>query len=141
MHNIALCSVIDTEAFACGTMKEFSYVLSSVADQDTVGSRPFCSDTDPDVWDRIRFRILTLINYHISTFFGVCKSHKKLKESLLFNFLVYEYTFKSMFSIRKNSRRNLVENLLRSESRTEFGSGHFQKSDPDQVKNRRDPQQ
>jgi hypothetical protein len=42
--------------------------MISVADPDLVGSGPFWSDPDPDVWDRIRIRILALINDPISTF-------------------------------------------------------------------------
>jgi hypothetical protein len=64
--------------------------IPSVADPDPVGSGPFWSDPDPDVWDRIR--ILALINDHISTFL-VCLQAKDTQESLLFNFLVHEDTF------------------------------------------------
>jgi hypothetical protein len=44
-------------------------MIGSVPDPDPVGSGPFWSDPDPDVWDqfRIRTRILTLINDPIST--------------------------------------------------------------------------
>jgi hypothetical protein len=45
-------------------------LLISVADPDPdpVGSGPFWSDPDLDVWDRNRIRILALINDPISTF-------------------------------------------------------------------------
>jgi hypothetical protein len=41
-------------------------LTTNVADPDPVGSGPFWSDPDPDVWDRIR--ILGLINDPITTF-------------------------------------------------------------------------
>jgi hypothetical protein len=63
------------------------YVLTSVA--DPVGSGPFWSDRDPDVWERIR--ILALVNDPISTFWYV--KRKILQISLLFNFLIHENTF------------------------------------------------
>jgi hypothetical protein len=48
----------------------------SVADpdpeSDPVGSGPFWSD--PDVWDRIRIRILALINSPVSTFLVCVKA-------------------------------------------------------------------
>jgi hypothetical protein len=49
-------------------------MLSSVADPDPdpVGSGPFWSDPDPDVWDRIR--INALINDSISTFLVCIKA-------------------------------------------------------------------
>jgi hypothetical protein len=47
---------------------------SSVADPDPVGSGTFGSDPDPDVWDRIRIRILALINEPISTFWVCVKA-------------------------------------------------------------------
>jgi hypothetical protein len=37
-------------------------LFGSVADPDPVGSGPFRSDPDPDVWDQIKIRILALIN-------------------------------------------------------------------------------
>jgi hypothetical protein len=43
-------------------------VISSDADPNPVGSGPFWSDPDPDFWDRIRIRILALINVSVSTF-------------------------------------------------------------------------
>jgi hypothetical protein len=43
-----------------------------VADPDPVGSGPFWSDPDPDVWKRIR--ILALKNDLISTFFVSVKA-------------------------------------------------------------------
>jgi hypothetical protein len=46
--------------------------VTSVADPDPVGSGPFWSDPDPDVWDRIRFR--ALINYSVSTFLVCIKA-------------------------------------------------------------------
>jgi hypothetical protein len=71
-----------------------------VADPDAVGSGPFWSDSDPDVWDRIlirfRIRILALRNEPILTFLVCVKS-------LLFHFLDHEHTctFKSIFSSKK----------------------------------------
>jgi hypothetical protein len=40
----------------------------SVADPDPVGSGPYWSDPDPDVWDRIWFRIRALRNDLTLTF-------------------------------------------------------------------------
>jgi hypothetical protein len=54
--------------------------MSSVADPDLdpAGSVPFWldldPDPDPDVWDRIRIRILALINDPISTFLVCVKA-------------------------------------------------------------------
>jgi hypothetical protein len=48
--------------------------MGSVADPDPVGSGPFWSDPDPDIWDRIRIRILALINDPISTFLVCVKA-------------------------------------------------------------------
>jgi hypothetical protein len=47
-----------------------------VADPDPVRSKPFWSNLDPnpDVWNRIRIRILALINDLISIF-CMCKSY------------------------------------------------------------------
>jgi hypothetical protein len=49
-------------------------VLTSVADPDPIGSGLFRSDPDPDVWDRIRIRILALINDSVSTFLVCVKA-------------------------------------------------------------------
>jgi hypothetical protein len=51
-------------------------VPTSVADPDPVGSGPFWSDPDPDVWERIRNRIqiLALISDSISTFLVCVKA-------------------------------------------------------------------
>jgi hypothetical protein len=51
---------------------------ASVADPDPVGSGPFWSDPDPDVWDRFRIRILALINDPTSTLFVCVKSKNTL---------------------------------------------------------------
>jgi hypothetical protein len=53
----------------------------SVADPDPVGSGPFWSDpdSDPDVWDRFRIRILALINDPISTFLVCVKAINTLE--------------------------------------------------------------
>jgi hypothetical protein len=57
---------------------EVCRVGGSVADPDPVGSGPFWSDpdpdSDPDVWDRFRIRILALINDPISTFLVCVKA-------------------------------------------------------------------
>jgi hypothetical protein len=55
---------------------------------------------------------------------------------MLFNFLVHENTFYSIFSSKNFVRKKLAANLLGSGS----GSGRFRTSDPDPVKNRPDPQ-
>jgi hypothetical protein len=47
---------------------------TSVADPDPVGSGPFWSDPDPDVWERIWFRIRALINDSVSTFLVCVKA-------------------------------------------------------------------
>jgi hypothetical protein len=78
-------------------------------------------DPDPDVWGRIR--ILALINNPILTVLVCVKAQKKTQESLLFNFLIHEETFKSIFW-SKSFRKKLAKNLLRSES----GSGSGQES-------------
>jgi hypothetical protein len=48
--------------------------------------------SDPDIFGRIR--ILALINDHISTFL-VCVKAIKLKETLMFHFLVHELLFRA----------------------------------------------
>jgi hypothetical protein len=98
-------------------------------------SGPFWSD--PDVWDRIR--ILALINDPISTFFGVCKSHKYLKKSFLLNFLAHEKLFRAYFG-QKNFQKKLVLNFIRVRIRIRNRIRPFLKVDPDPVKNRPDPQ-
>jgi hypothetical protein len=62
-----------------------STVLGSDADldPDPVGSGPFWSDSDPDVWDRIRIRILALISDPISTFLVYVKAMNTSNISLV----------------------------------------------------------
>jgi hypothetical protein len=73
------------------------YVASSVP--DPVGSGPFWSD--PDVRDRFRIRILALINDPISTFFGVCKSHKFFKITCCLTFWFMNILFIAYFGQKK----------------------------------------
>jgi hypothetical protein len=47
---------------------------SSVADLEPVGSGPFWSGSDPDLFGRIRIRIMALINDPISTFLVCVKA-------------------------------------------------------------------
>jgi hypothetical protein len=58
-----------------------------VTDQDPVGSEPFWSDPDLDVWDRIR--IPALINDTTSTFLGCAKAINTLFLTLLGHFRAY----------------------------------------------------
>jgi hypothetical protein len=105
--------------------------MISVADSDPPeGSGPFWSegpDTNPDPG----LNKLPYINL-----FGVCESHKYFRNLCFFTFWFMNIIFKNI-TAKKMSRRNLVENLVRSGS----GSKRFQKSDPDPIKNRPDPQQ
>jgi hypothetical protein len=50
----------------------FNGCAGSIADPDPVGTVPFWSDPDLEVWDRIR--ILALINDSISTFLVCVKA-------------------------------------------------------------------
>jgi hypothetical protein len=115
----------------------FWFIQISVAVPDPVGSGPFWSD--PDVGDRLQFRILALINDSVSSFFGVCKKALILKESMLFNFFSLKYFLEHIF-IKKNFRKKLAKNLLGSGSGSGTRSNHFWKWDLDPVKNRPDPQ-
>jgi hypothetical protein len=74
----------------------------------------------------------------IHQLFGVCKSHKYFRNLYFFPFWVVVF-FLEHISANKISRRNLAENSLNS-FRSGSRSGRFQKSDPDPVKNRPDPQ-
>jgi hypothetical protein len=78
-------------------------------------------------------RILAIINDPISTFL-VCLRAINTSGNTVINFLVHENTFLEHFL----SKTLLLENLLRSGSGS--GSGRFQKSDPDPVEKRHDPQ-
>jgi hypothetical protein len=71
--------------------------------------------------------------------FGVCKSHKYLRNLCFLTFWVMAILFRAYFR-QKNFRRNLAENLFRSGSGSGTGSGRFRKLDPDPVKNRPSPQ-
>jgi hypothetical protein len=72
----------------------------------------YCSVPDPEVWDRIRIRILALINDPISTFLVfVCKSHKYFRNLCCITFWFMNVLFTAYFR-SKISRRNLDEILL-----------------------------
>jgi hypothetical protein len=95
------------------------------------------SDPDLDIWDRIR--IMALINFTLSqVFWCVCKSHKYFWNLCCFTFWSMNIHLIEHIFIKKISFKKLVNNLFRSVSGT--GSRRFQKSGPDPVKNRPDPQ-
>jgi hypothetical protein len=97
-------------------LKKISSRLFSVADPDPVRSGSGRMGPDPDP---------SLDKSYLSVI-GMCKSHKYFQN----------LCFLTFWFIKKVSRRKLAENLFGSG----YGSGRFQKSDPDPVKNLSDPQ-
>jgi hypothetical protein len=101
-------------------------------------------DSDPDLFGRIRTsgtgsRHLGpdpdpgLNKLHYLNFFGMYKSHKYFKHHCCLTFWFMKILFVAYFH-QKILGKKFANNLFRS------GSGRFQKSDPDPVKNRPDPQ-
>jgi hypothetical protein len=90
-----------------------------------VGSGRLGPDPDPSL------KKLPYLN-----FFSMCKSQKYFRNlCLTFWIMNIQYFLEHIF-IKKNSQKKLAQNLCRSGP----GSGRFQKSDPDPVKNCPDPQ-
>jgi hypothetical protein len=73
-----------------------------------------------------------IVNSNLN-FFGMCKSHKYFRSLCCLTFWFMKLLFRAYFH-QKNFWKKVGLNLYRS------GSGRFQKSDLDSVKNRPDPQ-
>jgi hypothetical protein len=78
---------------------------------------------------------------HYLNFFGICRSHKYFKHHCCLTFWFMKILCGAYF-IKKISGKKFAENLFRSGSGSESGtgSGRFQKTDSDPVKNCPDPQ-
>jgi hypothetical protein len=103
--------------------------------------------SDPDLFGRIRIRILALINNPISTFFMCCKSHKYFRFTCCLTFWFMNILFNAYFGPKKilkkfvrkfikvriqirirNRIPNRIRNRIRIQTFSKVGSGSGQKS-------------